>query len=54
MRRMFALFLMSVVAEVTAQTSHLTFDDALSLGFERNPAVVATEYAEQDALELEF
>ena len=49
MRRMFALFLMSVVAEVTAQTSHLTFDDALSLGFERNPAVVATEYAEQAA-----
>ena len=40
---------MLVVLEATAQTSHLTLDDALSLGFERNPAVVATEYAEQAA-----
>lgn len=45
MRRIFALFLLSVVAEATAQTSHLTLDDALSLGLERNPAIVATEYA---------
>lgn len=40
---------MLVVLEATAQTSHLTLDDAFSLGFERNPAIVATEYAEQAA-----
>ena len=40
---------MLVVLEATAQTSHLTLDDALSLGFERNPAIVATDYAEQAA-----
>ena len=40
---------MLVVLGATAQTSHLTLDDALSLGFERNPAIVATEYAEQAA-----
>lgn len=49
MRRIFTLFLMSVVVKVTAQTTHLTLDDALSLGFERNPAIAATEYAEQAA-----
>lgn len=42
-------FSMSVVIGATAQTSHLTFDDALSLGFECNPAIVATGYAEQAA-----
>lgn len=40
---------MLVVVGATAQTSHLTFDDALSLGMERNPAVVAARYAEQAA-----
>ena len=49
MRRIFTLFLMSVVAEVAAQTTYLTLDDALLLGFERNPAIAATEYAEQAA-----
>ncbi len=49
MRRIFTLFLMSVAVKVTAQTTHLTLDDALSLGFERNPAIAATEYAEQAA-----
>ena len=49
MRTILTLFSMLVVLEATAQTSHLTLDDALSLGFERNPAIVATEYAEQAA-----
>ena len=49
MRRILTLFSMLVVFGATAQTSHLTLDDALSLGFERNPAIVATEYAEQAA-----
>ncbi|MBR2443704.1 MAG: TolC family protein [Rikenellaceae bacterium] len=49
MRRILTLFSMLVVLEATAQTSHLTLDDAFSLGFERNPAIVATEYAEQAA-----
>ena len=49
MRRTFILFSMLVVVGATAQISHLTFDDALSLGMERNPAVVATRYAEQAA-----
>ena len=49
MRRILTLFSMLVVLEATAQTSHLTLDDALSLGFERNPSIVATEYAEQAA-----
>ncbi len=40
---------MLVVTEATAQTSHLTFDDALALAFERNPAIVAAEYAERAA-----
>lgn len=40
---------MSVVLGATAQISHLTFDDALSLGMERNPAVVASDYARQAA-----
>ena len=43
------LFSMSVVVGATAQTTHLTFDDALSLGFERNPAIRATGYAERAA-----
>lgn len=49
MRRILTLFSMLVVLEATAQTSHLTLDDAFSLGFERNPAIVATEYAERAA-----
>lgn len=49
MRKILTLFSMLVVLEATAQTSHLTLDDALSLGFERNPAIVATDYAEQSA-----
>ena len=40
---------MLVVSGATAQTSHLTLDDALTLAFERNPAIVATEYAERAA-----
>lgn len=40
---------MSVVLGATAQTSHLTLDDAFSLGLGRNPAVVASEYAERAA-----
>lgn len=40
---------MLVVTGATAQTSHLTLDDALTLAFERNPAIVATEYAERAA-----
>lgn len=40
---------MSVVAGATAQTASLTFDDALLLGMERNPAVVASDYAKQAA-----
>ena len=43
------LFSMSVVVSAAAQTTHLTFDDALSLGFERNPAIVASDYAKQAA-----
>ena len=49
MRKILTLFSMLVVLEATAQTSHLTLDDALSLGFEQNPAIVATDYAEQSA-----
>ena len=40
---------MSVVLGATAQTSHLTFDDALSLGMERNPVIIASDYAERAA-----
>ena len=40
---------MSVVLSATAQTSHLTFNDALLLGFEHNPVIVAADYAEQAA-----
>ena len=32
-----------------AQTTSLTFDDAISLGMERNPAILASNYAEQAA-----
>ena len=40
---------MSVAMGAAAQTTSLTFDDALLLGMERNPAVVASDYAEQAA-----
>ncbi len=49
MRRLLTIFSMLVVTGATAQTSHLTLNDALSLGFERNPAVTATNYAEKAA-----
>ena len=49
MRVIFALFSIVLVARVSAQTSYLTFDDALSLVMERNPAVVASDYAEKAA-----
>ena len=40
---------MSVVVSAMAQTTSLSFDDALLLGMDRNPAVVASDYAEQAA-----
>ena len=49
MKRLLTLFSMSVVLGVAAQTSHITFDDALSLAFEQNPVVAASELAEQAA-----
>lgn len=49
MKRILTLLSMSVVLGATAQTSHLTFDDALLLGFEHNPTIVAADYAEQAA-----
>lgn len=49
MRIILTLFSMLVLLGATAQTSHLTLDDALSLGFERNPAIIASDYAEQAA-----
>jgi outer membrane protein TolC len=49
MKRFLTLFSMSVFLGATAQTSHLTFEDALLLAFEANPAVKATEYAERAA-----
>ena len=49
MRRLLTLISMSVVLGATAQTSHLTLDDAFALGLERNPAVAASEYAERAA-----
>lgn len=49
MKRILTLLSVSVVLSATAQTSHLTFDDALLLGFEHNPVIVAADYAEQAA-----
>ena len=49
MKRLLTLFSLSVVYGAVAQTSHITFDDALSLAFERNPAIVASELTEQAA-----
>lgn len=49
MKRILTLLLMSVVFETVAQTSYLTFDDALTLCLERNPAIIATDYAERAA-----
>ena len=40
---------MSVAMGAMAQNTFLTFDDALLLGMEHNPAIVASEYAEQAA-----
>lgn len=44
----FALCLL-LVNRTVAQTSYLTLDDVLSLAMERNPAIIATEYAERAA-----
>ena len=49
MKRILTLLSMSVVFETVAQTSYLTFDDALTLCLERNPAIIATDYAERAA-----
>ena len=49
MRQILTLFLVPVALGASAQINYLTFDDALSLALERNPAVVASEYAEQAA-----
>ena len=49
MKRLLTLFSLSVVYGAVAQTSYITFDDALSLAFERNPAIVASELTEQAA-----
>lgn len=45
MRAFLTFVLVLAVAGVTAQTTYLTFYDALSLGLGRNPAVTASEYA---------
>ena len=49
MRVPLIIFSISVATAAVAQTTYLTFDDALSFGMERNPAVVASEYAERAA-----
>ncbi len=50
MRRLFILCSTMLVAVVsTAQTTSLTFDDALALSFEQNPAIVASNYARKAA-----
>ena len=49
MRAIFTLIPILSVVVVSAQTTYLSFDEALSLGMERNPAVVAANYAEQSA-----
>ncbi len=49
MRLLVTFLLMSVAIGTMAQNTSLTFDDALSLGMERNPAIVASHYAEKAA-----
>ena len=49
MKRILTLFSMLVVFGATAQTTPLTFDDALTIAFEHNPSVAATEHAERVA-----
>lgn len=49
MKRILTLFSMSVVLGVSAQTTHLTFDDALAIAIEQNPSIKAAEYAERVA-----
>lgn len=49
MKRILTLFSMSVVLGVSAQTTHLTFDDALAIAIEQNPTIKAAEYAERVA-----
>ena len=50
MRAVSTLFLILAVARTaTAQSTYISFDDALTLCLERSPAVVASEYAEKAA-----
>ena len=49
MKRILTLFSVSVFFGAAAQTSYITFDDALSLAFESNPSISAAEYAEKAA-----
>lgn len=49
MRAILTFVLVLAVASAAAQTTYLTFDDALTLGLERNSAVTASEYAERAA-----
>ena len=49
MRIVFTFFMVLMVVGAAAQQTSLTFDDALSLGFERNPAIAASDYAQKAA-----
>jgi outer membrane protein TolC len=49
MRILLAFFSILMAVGATAQNSYISLDDALSLGMERNPAIVATHYAEKAA-----
>lgn len=49
MRTILTSILVLAVAETMAQTTYLTFDDALALSFECNPSLSASEYAERAA-----
>lgn len=49
MRKILTLFYVLVMADAVAQTTYLTFDDALLVGFDHNPAIVAADFAEQAA-----
>lgn len=49
MRIVLMLSMVLVTMNAMAQSTSLTFDDALSLGIERNPAVVASDYARRAA-----
>ena len=49
MRTILTFILVLAVAEIVAQPTYLTFDEALALSFECNPAISASRYAEQAA-----